>query len=82
MPALEAVMTTEVFMNGRSRAVRIPAEYRFEENELFRNKIGNTLMLTPKSSFIYTVRQGAAMVPEDFMADGGPNEITTVREEL
>ena len=82
MPALEKVMTTKVFMNGRSQAVRIPAEYRFEEDELFINKIGNTLMLTPRSSLIYTLRQGAAMVSEDFMAEGRPNEITTVREEL
>ncbi len=82
MSAIETLQTTKVFMNGRSQAVRIPAEYRFEEDELFINKIGDTLMLTPKSSLIYTLRQGAAMVPEDFMADGRPDEIAAVREEL
>lgn len=82
MPAIETLQTTKVFMNGRSQAVRIPAEYRFEEDELFINKIGDTLMLTPRSSLIYTLRQGAAMVPEDFMADGRPDEIAAVREEL
>ena len=69
-------------MNGRSQAVRIPVEYRFEEDELFINKIGNTLMLTPKSALIHTLKEGAALVSDDFMADGRPDEITTVREEL
>lgn len=82
MAALDTIQTTKVFMNGRSQAVRIPAEYRFEEDELFINKIGDTLMLTPKSSLVNTLRQGAAMISEDFMADGRPEEITTVREEL
>lgn len=82
MPALETITTTKLFMNGRSQAVRIPAEYRFEEDELFINKIGDTLILTPRSSLIYTLRQGAAMVSEDFMADGRPDEIPAVREEL
>ena len=39
MAASETVMTAKVFMNGRSQAVRIPAEYRFEEDELFINKM-------------------------------------------
>lgn len=82
MPVLEKAKTTKVFMNGRSQAVRIPVEYRFEEDELFINKIGNTLMLTPMSSLKYSLKQGAAMVSEDFMTDGRPDEIPAVREEL
>ncbi len=82
MAASETVMTAKVFMNGRSQAVRIPAEYRFEEDELFINKIGNTLMLTPRSSLQSTLREGAAMVSEDFMADGRPEEMIAVREKL
>ncbi len=76
------IQTTKVFMNGRSQAVRIPAEYRFEEDELFINKIGNPLMLTPRSALVNTLRQGAAMVSDDFMADGRPEEILSVRETL
>ena len=82
MPAIEPLQIAKVFMNGRSQAVRIPVEYRFDEDELFINKIGDTLMLTPKSSLIYTLRKGAAMVSDDFMADGRPDEIVAVREEL
>ena len=82
MSMTESPQTTKVFMNGRSQAVRIPAQYRFDESELFVNKIGNTLMLTPVSSLADSLRKGAAMIPDDFMADGLPTEIPSLREEL
>ncbi len=82
MQTSEAIQTTKVFMNGRSQAVRIPVEFRFEEEELYINKIGDTLMLTPRSSLKSTLREGSSMVSEDFMAEGRPDEIPAVREEL
>lgn len=75
-------LTTKVFMNGRSQAVRIPAEYRFDEDELFVNKIGDTLFLTPKSLLVASMMQGLSMISEDFMKDGRPNEVPAVREDL
>ena len=33
----------KVFTNGRSQAVRIPKEYRFDVDELYINKIGETV---------------------------------------
>ena len=73
---------TRVFMNGRSQAVRIPAEFRFEEEEVFINKIGDTLMITPRSSLADTLRLGSELVSDDFMENGRPGEIPTVRETL
>ena len=82
MEQRQKAQKTKVFMNGRSQAVRIPAEYRFEEDELFVNKIGDTLILTPKSLLIQSMRQGLSMISDDFMQDGRPEEIPAVREEL
>lgn len=76
------IQTTKVFMNGRSQAVRIPADFRFEEEEVFVNRIGNTLMLTPKSALAASLRQGAALIDPDFMEEGLPEEIPSAREEL
>lgn len=78
----ENMHTTKVFMNGRSQAVRIPAEYRFEEDELFVNKIGDVLILTPVSAMAKTLEIGTSLIPDDFMEDGRPEEIPSVREEL
>ena len=70
-----AIQTTRVFMNGRSQAVRIPAEYRFEEDEVFINKIGDTLLLTPITALAGTLRRGVSLISDDFMEDGRPEEI-------
>ncbi len=82
MAKTACIQTTKVFMNGRSQAVRIPAEFRFEEDEVFVNKIGSTLMLTPKSMLKGSLKRGAALIPEDFMEGGLPEEILAKREEL
>ena len=82
MAVAERIPTARVFMNGRSQAVRIPVEYRFEETELYVNKIGDTLMLTPVSALAESLRQGVQLIPDDFMEGGMPPEIQAFREEL
>lgn len=42
--------TTTVFKNGNSQAVRIPKDYRFTDDEVAINKLGDIVMLMPKKS--------------------------------
>ena len=74
--------TARVFTNGRSQAVRIPKAYRFDVEEVFINKIGETVVLTPVSSLAETFERGIAMISEDFLAEGIPESIPVRREEL
>ena len=76
------MQTAKVFYNGRSQAVRIPKEYRFDVEEVFVNKIGDTLMLTPISKLGETMDRGVAAITDDFLADGLPEEIPSPREGL
>ena len=76
------MQTAKVFYNGRSQAVRIPKEYRFDVEEVFVNKIGDTLMLTPISKLGETMDRGVAAITDDFLADGFPEEIPSPREGL
>ncbi len=39
---------TRAFVTGRSQAVRIPKEYRFRCDEVYVEKHGEQLILTPK----------------------------------
>ena len=71
-----------VFTNGRSQAVRIPKEYRFDVDEVYINKIGNALVLVPKADLASEFEKGAAMLSEDFLAEGLPNSVPSVREAL
>ena len=74
--------TARVFTSGRSQAVRIPKAYRFTENEVYINKIGDAIVLTPKKYLAEAFRQGIAMLEEDFMSDGLPESTSAAREEL
>jgi antitoxin VapB len=42
------MQTTRVFMNGNSQAVRLPKEFRFEEEEVVIKRVGHTILLIPK----------------------------------
>ncbi|MBL8520640.1 MAG: antitoxin [Betaproteobacteria bacterium] len=39
--------TAKIFQNGRSQAVRLPKEYRFEGTEVAIKKVGDAVVLTP-----------------------------------
>jgi antitoxin VapB len=65
--------TAKLFRNGRSQAVRLPSEFRFEGNEVFIRQDPTTgdviLSRRPDSweSFFQLTQQ--SLVPEDFMSD-------------
>lgn len=64
------------FMNGRSQAIRIPSKFRFNmAEELFVNKVGDTLIVTPKSSLKSSFEKSLHMFSDDFMEDGRPDEV-------
>jgi antitoxin VapB len=69
------VTKAKVFMNGRSQAVRIPAEYRFTSDEVYirRDPQSGDLILSEAPGdwdeiFAALDRAG---IPDDFMADRG-----------
>ncbi len=65
--------TAKLFRNGRSQAVRLPAEYRFEGSEVYvrRDETTGDVILSrrPESwdDFFDLVKM--AKLPQDFMAD-------------
>jgi len=42
--------TAKLFQNGQSQAVRLPKEFRFEGDEVIITKVGNAVLLSPKSA--------------------------------
>ena len=38
----------KIFMNGRSQAVRLPKEYRFDTDEVYITKQGNNIIISAK----------------------------------
>ena len=76
------MMTAKVFENGRSQAVRLPKECRFNTDEVAVNKIGDIVLLMPKTSKWSSFMQAIDMFSEDFMNEERTAEKEQEREEL
>jgi len=64
-------MTTgKVFMTGRSQAVRLPKEYRFDVDEVILNKIGDVLIMIPKNKAKDIFLSSLDEFTDDFMSEG------------
>ena len=64
------MMTAKVFENGRSQAVRLPKECRFNTDEVAVNRIGDIVLLMPKTNKWSSFMQAIDMFSDDFMQDG------------
>lgn len=75
--------TAKLFMNGRSQAVRLPANYRFDCDEVFIRKDRETgdviISKKPGSWDDFFKMVETSDVPEDFMAERD-NEISQERD--
>jgi len=67
--------TAKLFRNGRSLAVRLPMDFRFEGTEVFirRDALTGDVILSrrPESWETFFELADAAGVPEDFLSDRG-----------
>lgn len=65
--------TAKIFMNGRSQAVRLPAEFRFDCREVFIEKQGDGVILRPKpenlGKSLMEFFAKTEPFPADFLAD-------------
>ena len=76
------MMTAKVFENGRSQAIRLPKECRFNSDEVMVNKIGDIVILLPKQNKWDSFMRAIDMFSDDFMADGRATDISQEREAL
>lgn len=76
------MMTAKIFENGRSQAVRLPKECRFNTDEVAVNRIGDIVLLMPKTSKWGSFMQAIDMFSDDFMEGGRDGGMKQEREEL
>jgi antitoxin VapB len=63
------VKTAKLFRNGQSQAVRLPREFRFEDDHVFVKKSGNVVVLIPAKNSWGTLIQSLAKFSDDFMTE-------------
>ena len=69
--------TAKLFMNGRSQAIRLPAEFRFIGREVFIEKQGDAVIIRPKPRGWDDFFTRSSNVPADFLqnrSDPPPEE--------
>ena len=59
----------KLFKNGRSQAVRLPKEFRFEGEEVFIWKEDNRVILSPKPKSWREFFEETPLVSDDFMTE-------------
>ncbi len=61
--------SAKLFKNGDSQAVRLPKEFRFKGKEVLLRRMGNAVVLLPKTKSWETLIDSLAKFPPDFMSD-------------
>ena len=61
--------TEKLFQSGRSQAVRLPKEYRFDGTQVFIKRVGDAVVLIPYRESWQTLFDSLDPFSDDFMAD-------------
>ncbi len=72
----------KVFTTGRSQAVRLPKEYRFDSEEVGIARLGDMVVLYPRDKAWELFEQGLAEFTEDFMVERRQPPLPEDREKL
>lgn len=59
----------KIFLNGRSQAVRLPKDFRFDCDEVFVRKQGDDIILSPKTSTWDEFFDQKSAFDDSFLAD-------------
>lgn len=66
--------TAKLFQNGRSQAIRLPKEYRFDvpNNEVLIKRLGKAIVLISKSELKGVFLGSLSKFPDDFEIEKNP----------
>ncbi|MHB1646851.1 MAG: type II toxin-antitoxin system antitoxin VapB [bacterium] len=67
--------SAKLFQNGKSQAVRLLKEFRFESGEVYIKKVGRSVVLTPKDDYWDSLFESIGKFSKDFMAERNQPEI-------
>jgi len=76
------IQTAKLFLNGRSQAVRLPKEYQFSGKDVYIQKIGDAVILVPRSKVWKTFIHGLNNFSPDFLDGDRDQGSDQLREEL
>lgn len=72
--------TVKIYKKGSSQEIILPKKYEFDVDELVVYRIGEIVILTPKTNIWSTFMQTIDMFSDDFMQDGRNDSLKQKRE--
>ena len=63
------MQTARLFRNGRSQAVRLPKEFRFDGDRVFVKRVGNAVVLVPYERPWQSLFDSLGQFSDDYMQD-------------
>lgn len=77
---------TKIISTDKAYSINLPKAFNFNlDEEVYINKIGDVVMMTPASRLADTLERGAKILAEfapDFMSGDLPESIEAIREKL
>ncbi|MBL7646477.1 MAG: antitoxin [Candidatus Hydrogenedentes bacterium] len=70
----------KIFPNGRSQAIRLPKDFRFDGEEVYISKLNGIVMLFPVTGGWDTLLASLDMFSDDFMVEREAPEADQERE--
>jgi antitoxin VapB len=61
--------TAKIFKNGKSQAIRLPKEYRFQGSKVYIKQVGNAVVLLPENDSWQTLIESLTQFSDDFMLE-------------
>ena len=61
--------TAKVFMNGRSQAIRLPKEFRFDTDEVYITREGENIIISPRKPTWDEFFDTQSVFTDDFLSD-------------
>jgi antitoxin VapB len=75
--------TAKIFTNGRSQAIRLPKDYRFEGKEVYIKRLPEGILLIPKDSTVWDAwERNLKKYDEPFMTERNQPESQQKRDGL
>ena len=63
------MQTAKIFKNGRSQAIRLPKEFRFDDSEVYIKKFEDVVLLIPKKNPWSSLINSLDHFTDDFMQE-------------
>ena len=76
------MQTARLFVNGRSQAVRLPKDCKFQGETVYIQKIGEAVILVPFDKKWEVFMHGLNSFSDDFMSEGRLQDKDQKREKL